>query len=326
MRSLRKQQFCKIEMRPNSSYKRELKDPSRKPVFDVSQAPSLRKSLNCKCRMVDGSDTLCVFPERFLRAHSRLPPKQPPATNAFKLKAQKLVTTEFRREYDRGELPLYISLTGTKRQLAWKVHYGELNFFKFLPLFFEGIREKRDPLKFLARNGTRELLHYIDDRTLVECLPALMLHINAAFNTNDRDIICETLKCIQALVLIHTSIGPDIVPFYRRILPGMRKFMNRNLNLGDKFEYGQHKKLNIADLIDETLHVLEVHGGDSAFYEIKKIVPLYTSKRQILHSLSSDQLARQRSQPILRKSVQSSSANVSATLYDETMFKHEPQS
>ena len=34
------------------------------------------------------------------------------------------------------------------------------------------------------------------------------------------------------------------------------------MNVGDKIEYGQRKKKNIGDLIQETLEVMETHGGD----------------------------------------------------------------
>lgn len=86
-----------------------------------------------------------------------------------------------------------------------------MNFVKFLPLFFEGIREKRDPLNFLAKNGTVELLEYIDLPTLVESLPEVMRHIYASFDTNDKEIICDTIKCIQKLVLTHPGVGPELV-------------------------------------------------------------------------------------------------------------------
>lgn len=92
-----------------------------------------------------------------------------------------------------------------------QVHYGEVDFVKFLPCFFEGLHEKRDPLKFLARQGTHELLEYIDSPTLIESLPAVMQQIYALFETNDMDVYCETLKSVQTLVLTHPTVGPELV-------------------------------------------------------------------------------------------------------------------
>lgn len=86
-----------------------------------------------------------------------------------------------------------------------------MNFVKFLPIFFEGMREKRDPLNFLAKNGAIELLEYIDAPTLIEALPEVMRHIYASFDTNDKEIICDTIKAIQKLVITHPEVGPELV-------------------------------------------------------------------------------------------------------------------
>jgi hypothetical protein len=39
--------------------------------------------------------------------------------------------------------------------------------------------------------------------------------------------------------------------------------------LGDGIEYGQQKRENIGDLINETLEAFERHGGEDAFINIK---------------------------------------------------------
>lgn len=107
------------------------------------------------------------------------------------------------------------------------------------------------------------------------------------------------------------------VPYYKYLLPGMRLHTSRNKNLGDTFEYGQHKRRNVADLIEETLQILELHGGDSALYHIKRVVPLYTSKQQVLSSLPGDEVARRQGRPISRQ--QPTTAKKSAgsrTLFD----------
>ena len=66
---------------------------------------------------------------------------------------------------------------------------------------------------FLARNGVRELLQYVDIATLTEALAPIAHQIYALFDSNDKDIICETLKVIQNLVLTHPSIGPELVRY-----------------------------------------------------------------------------------------------------------------
>lgn len=48
-------------------------------------------------------------------------------------------------------------------------------------------------------------------------------------------------------------------------------------NLGDQIDYGQRKKENVGDLIQETLELLETHGGEDAFINIKWMIPTYES-------------------------------------------------
>ena len=40
-------------------------------------------------------------------------------------------------------------------------------------------------------------------------------------------------------------------------------------NLGDRIEYGQQRRENMGDLINETLEAFERHGGEDAFINIK---------------------------------------------------------
>jgi len=47
--------------------------------------------------------------------------------------------------------------------------------------------------------------------------------------------------------------------------------------LGDKIEYGQRKRCNIGELIQETLELFEQTGGEDAFINIKYMIPTYES-------------------------------------------------
>mgnify|MGYP001954502859 CR=1 FL=1 len=41
--------------------------------------------------------------------------------------------------------------------------------------------------------------------------------------------------------------------------------------MGDRIEYGQQRRENIGDLINETLEAFERHGGEDAFINIKYV-------------------------------------------------------
>ncbi|KAJ8287499.1 hypothetical protein COCON_G00001580, partial [Conger conger] len=49
------------------------------------------------------------------------------------------------------------------------------------------------------------------------------------------------------------------------------------INSGDGIDYSQQKRVNVGDLIQETLEVFERYGGEDAFINIKYMVPTYES-------------------------------------------------
>jgi hypothetical protein len=43
-------------------------------------------------------------------------------------------------------------------------------------------------------------------------------------------------------------------------------YKNHNTNIGDQIDYSQRKKKNLGDLINETLEIMEVNGGDVSLF------------------------------------------------------------
>lgn len=185
--------------------------------------------------------------------------------------------TEFRRFYDRGDLPLQVAFDGAQRKVQWKVQFKNLDYHHYLPIFFDGIREQKEPYKFLARQGTYDLLAKGGGKIL-SVIPQLIIPVKTALNTRDSEIVCEMLKVLQKLVVSGDMIGEALVPYYRQILPVFNLLKHKNVNLGDGIDYGQQKKTNVGDLIDETLELFELHGGEDAFINIKYMIPTYESK------------------------------------------------
>lgn len=184
-------------------------------------------------------------------------------------------TSEFRRFYDRGDLPIAIE-HGPQLKIYWKVEIQQLDYHHYLPIFFEGIREKQDPYRFLAVQGVFDMLEKGGAKVL-PVIPQLIIPIKTALNTRDPEIVAITLKILQALVTCSDTIGEALVPYYRQILPVLNLFKIRNHNLGDKIDYSQRKGLNLGDLIQSTLEMFEVHGGEDAFINIKYMIPTYES-------------------------------------------------
>jgi len=184
--------------------------------------------------------------------------------------------TEFRRFYDRGDLPLQVSFQGATRKVAWKVDIEKLDYHHYLPIFFDGLRETQEPYKFLALQGVKDLLSE-GGQKILPVVPQLIIPIKNALNTRDPEIVCTMLKVLQQLVTSADMVGEALVPYYRQILPIFNLFKNKNVNRGDKIDYGQQKRQNMGDLIEETLELFEFHGGDDAFINIKYMIPVYES-------------------------------------------------
>merc|ERR1711959_616375 len=200
-------------------------------------------------------------PELFLRGHSgsggmvsSLNPTtvdlttgiKPPRAGAFS-KRPNPPNTEFRRFYERGDLPIAIQHMASGNLISWKVEPELLDYHHYLPIFFDGLREREEPYRFLAIEGTFNLLNKGGSKIL-PVIPQLIIPIKTALNTRDPDVIATVLKVLQELVVS-----------------------------GDKIDYGQHKRGTLGDLISETLEIFEKHGGEDAFINIKYMIPTYES-------------------------------------------------
>ncbi|KAG9391592.1 parkin coregulated gene protein [Carpediemonas membranifera] len=197
-----------------------------------------------------------------------------PTNPAFKVRAPS--PTIFRKYYERGDLPIAVEHHAIGNKIQWKVEIEKLDYHHYLPVFFEGLREKQHPYKFLAREGVANMLEHGGGKIL-PVIPQLIIPIKKALNTRDPEIICNVLEVLQLLVVSGEMVGEALVPYYRQILPVLNLFKNKNVNLGDRIEYGQRKRQNIGDLIQETLELLELHGGDDAFINLKYMIATYES-------------------------------------------------
>lgn len=200
----------------------------------------------------------------------------PPVAGAYSVRINEN-PTEFRRFYDRGDLPLQVAFDGASRKVQWKVNFDKLDYHHYLPIFFDGVREIKEPYKFLARQGTYDLLAK-GGHKILSVIPQLIIPIKTALNTRDPEIVCEMIKVLQKLVVSGDMIGEALVPYYRQILPVFNLLSDKNINIGDKIDYSQQKRANVGDLIDETLELFEIHGGEDAFINIKYMIPTYESK------------------------------------------------
>lgn len=171
------------------------------------------------------------------------PKPKPPKAGAFDVRDNP-PNTEFRKCYERGDLPIAVDHKGSNR-ISWKVDIDKLDYHHYLPIFFDGLREEEEPYKFLALQGCYDMLN-VGGSKILPVIPQLIIPIKTALNTRKRGIICAVLKVLQHLVVSGEMIGEALVPYYRQILPVLCLFKNDNKNMGDQIDYAQQKRMTIG--------------------------------------------------------------------------------
>jgi Parkin co-regulated protein len=84
-----------------------------------------------------------------------------------------------------------------------------------------------------------------------------------ALNTRNPDVVQAVLAVIRHLLRADRCVGQALVPYYRQLLFVFNLFG------------GQKTELAVA--VEETLQLLEKHGGPDAFINIKYMIPTYES-------------------------------------------------
>jgi len=199
----------------------------------------------------------------------------PPSAGAF-VERPLAQPTSFRKFYNRGDFPIALEHDTKGNKIAWKVEIEKLDYHHYLPMFFDGLCETTHPYEFFARQGVHDMLEHGGSKIL-PVIPQLIIPIKSALNMKNRMVLCTTLKVLQHLVVSGENVGEALVPYYRQILPVLNTFKNNNLNSGDSIDYGQQRRENIGDLIQEVLNGFENKGGEDAFINIKYMVPTYES-------------------------------------------------
>lgn len=184
--------------------------------------------------------------------------------------------TQFRKFYERGDLPIALEHDTKGNKIAWKVEIEKLDYHHYLPLFFDGLKNTKHPYKFFAYQGIHDMLEHGGAKVL-PVIPQLIIPIRNAFETRNPDVVCTTLKVLQHLITCSELIGQALVPYYRQIMRIINIFKQKNINCGDRIDYSQQKRENLGDLINETLELFEKHGGRDAFINIKYMIPTYES-------------------------------------------------
>ena len=149
-----------------------------------------------------------------------------------------------------------------QNKINWKVEIQQLDYHHYLPLFLDGLRELEEPHKFLAFEGTMNLLARGGNKIL-PCVPQCIMPLKTALATRDPRILCLVMQVIQTLVQSADLVGEALVPYYRQLLPVFNLFVANRINIGDQIDYAQRKKENLGDLPDDIITGVTVFGVSS---------------------------------------------------------------
>ena len=143
-------------------------------------------------------------------------------------------------------------------------------------MFFEGLRVSREPYTFLAYQGVLDLLKHGKDKIL-PVVPQLVIPIKTGLSTRKQSTIVKILKALKALATSSEYVGEALVPYYRQILPVFNLILlldNRSSRRG-RGDYGHKRRVNLRELVYETLEALQTAGGADAYVNIKYMVPTH---------------------------------------------------
>lgn len=205
--------------------------------------------------------------------------QNPPKSDALKLIASKSTIspkTNFQIAYQRNDLPVQIDHGGTYPRIKWKVSFDEIDYDRWLPIFIGGLMDTTFPCCFLAERGSLDLIENGKTKVL-SSLPFCIIPLKDVLHSKQPVLMNVGMKVLQKIATDVEFGGEALVPYYRQLLPPLGMFKNKNVNIGDRVEFGQRKHTNLGDMIEETLQVLEKHGGSDSFINIQYIIPTYQS-------------------------------------------------
>ncbi|CAM9624655.1 unnamed protein product, partial [Heterosigma akashiwo] len=159
----------------------------------------------------------------------------------------------------------------------------ELDYHIYLPIFVDGLRERDDPYRFLAVQGTLDMVLVAPEK--VRHGAPCSSRAGAAGDPADHPAAEGRAEHAPPGHHLPRPQGPAAdgaaEPAGGRgagaLLPAaaarVQPVPRARREPRDGIAYNQRQRTNVAELIRETLEILEVHGGPDAFINIKYMIP-----------------------------------------------------
>ena len=89
-------------------------------------------------------------------------------------------------------MPVKVDHQGSVTKIQWKITPEQLDYHHYLPIFFDGLREKLDPYRFLSIMGTYEMLERGGPKIL-PVIPQLIIPIKS----KEEKFVCNIGSCFE---------------------------------------------------------------------------------------------------------------------------------
>uniref|UniRef100_A0A914E0T0 Uncharacterized protein n=1 Tax=Acrobeloides nanus TaxID=290746 RepID=A0A914E0T0_9BILA len=186
----------------------------------------------------------------------------------------------FITSYEDRQLPVRVIDQGKSRGIEWQIDPNTLKLNEareLLKIFASGLFIEKQPYNFIAVCGFQDLLKtnfgpQILAQTLVDIIP----FVRKGLDSKSISKRTEMLSLIQQMA--SNGCGPLLVPFYRMLLPPLRKTSSRN-RTSISTDISTTEWDRYLHAVDKTLSMLEESGGPNAYINIKYIIPCYYPTR-----------------------------------------------
>ena len=114
------------------------------------------------------------------------------------------------------------------RALIWITPIKELNLEDILPIFVDGLREKSEPLIFMAERGVQEIIAKTSVKKMIKGIRSIVYPLKDNLRTLDDEICVKTIKMCQQICLKSDKLAEAFVPHFHIILPMFEVVQNKH--------------------------------------------------------------------------------------------------
>ena len=201
-----------------------------------------------------------------------------------RFKALSMDVTDLARMYKAATLPAEkdSGAFGGTDCLRWKTTGGpedpEFDLERWLPLFVDGARETKEPLRLLGVQGSKQMLRLPSER-IIPLVPSLVAPLRRGLNTMDPISVAAMLDILRFLLTRHEGACDALLKCdgFRRMLPATNLMLNNKTRVRvgyDNKRIGGDQQM-LKDFIREVVLLMCKQGGDKGRALIRSYMPSF---------------------------------------------------